>query len=86
MNTKKTEIVGCLYIYPSRLDNFDAEIVMWVTESEYNKGADPILFEEIKHWLKSDWPFEKVIFPGRTINWGDFFSLLDNQDQQYIVD
>lgn len=83
MNKSETEIIGCLYIYPSRLDDYDAEIGMWVTEQEYHKGTDDLLFNAVKEWLVQEWPFSSVVYPGREINWGEFYTKLEVQDQKY---
>ena len=58
-------VLGCVYIDPSQLEDADAEVLMWVRESEYEKGMDPILFHVVNEWLKNTWPFEKVVYPGR---------------------
>lgn len=77
------EIIGCVYINPSRLDDYDSEIGLWVTEKEFNKGTDEVLFNAVDTWLKNNWPFKKVIYPGRKISWGEFFDKLDKQDSKY---
>lgn len=51
MNKAESEVIGCVYIYPSRLDDIDSEIVLWVTEKEYKLGMDEILFNAIAEWL-----------------------------------
>jgi len=84
MNTAETEVIGCVYIYPSRLDDFDTEVALWVTEREFNRGTDKVLFDAVALWLDTAWPFEHIIYPGREIQWGDFFEILDRQDQKYI--
>jgi len=45
---------------------------MWVRESELNTGLDSRLFETVRIWLKDDWPFENLAFPGRLIPWEDW--------------
>lgn len=82
-NEDETEIIGCLYIYPSRIDSYNAEVVMWVTKSEFDKGADEKLFNLVKSWLNTEWPFMRIIYPGREISWAYFFNQLDKQDQKY---
>ncbi len=84
MNTSESEIFGCVYIYPSRMDDFDTEIVMWEKEKEFNRGMDEILFQKVDAWIRNEWPFEGIIYPGREINWGDFFEKLEKQDEQYL--
>jgi len=61
----ETQVLGCVYINPSEDDNADAEVYMWVRQSEFNKGLDPILFETVKNWLEETWDFEEVKYPGR---------------------
>ena len=84
LNKSETKVMGCVYIYPSRLDDFNSEIVMWTTEKDYKRGIDEVLFKTVDDWIKKEWPFEKVIYPGREIAWGTFFEKLEIQDQKYI--
>ena len=83
MNLEETECLGCIYIYPSRLDNYKAEITMWVTADQFKKGLDPVLFQTVKQWVQKDWPFKKVFYLGREMEWKDFFAALDEQDKKY---
>ena len=57
---------------------------MWITEKDYKRGIDEVLFNTVDDWIKKEWPFEKVIYPGREIAWGIFFEKLEIQDQKYI--
>jgi RimJ/RimL family protein N-acetyltransferase len=61
----ETAVLGCLYIYPSQQEQIDAEVLMWVRESEYKRGLDSVLFRTVKDWLREKWLFEKVVYPGR---------------------
>jgi hypothetical protein len=83
MNITETAVLGCVYIYPSKLDDFKAEIGMWVIKEEYDKGLEDTLFKTVNRWLKSSWPFESVIFPGRELSWSEFYQKLGEQDQKY---
>jgi RimJ/RimL family protein N-acetyltransferase len=65
VNLDETAVLGCVYINPSQHREIEAEVLMWVRESEYEKGLDSVLFQTVKEWLKDQWPFEKVIYPGR---------------------
>ena len=56
-------VLGCLYINPS--EYADAEVYMWVRQSEYDSGLDPVLFQTVKDWIASVWPFKSVAYPGR---------------------
>lgn len=66
MSLDETECLGCLYFYPPGLrdnssQNADVDVNFWVTQSAYEKGLYPILFDTIEQWLKS-WPFKKVAY------------------------
>jgi RimJ/RimL family protein N-acetyltransferase len=60
-----SRVLGCVYINPPKQEGVDASIWMWVRESEYQKGLDPILFREVKKWIDKAWPFRMVIYPQR---------------------
>jgi hypothetical protein len=61
----ETKVLGCVYIGPSVTTDSDAVVVMWVRQTEYDKGLDEILFNTVRDWIRSDWPFKKVDYPGR---------------------
>jgi RimJ/RimL family protein N-acetyltransferase len=61
----ETRVLGCVYIDPSETTDSDAVVVMWVRQTEYDKGLDETLFNTVKDWISSDWPFKKVDYPGR---------------------
>ena len=62
----ESKVLGCLYINPpeERTDN-KPYAMMWVRQTEYDKGLDDILFQTVKKWIKDDWPFDEMIFPKR---------------------
>ena len=68
MNKEESQCLGCVYINPSPKVAFDAVVYLWVRQSEYENGLDPVLFNAVKDWIKQDWPFKKVAYPGREIN------------------
>lgn len=60
--------LGCIYIDPSVKADFDADVQMWVRESERARGFDEQLYATVRTWIERDWPFERVAFPGREID------------------
>ena len=58
-------VLGCVYINPTEKEDVDARISMWVRQSEFDKGLDPILFDEVREWIAKEWPFEEVRYPNR---------------------
>ena len=65
----ESEVVGCLYIYPTSKGDYNASIMMWVRASEVANGLDNILFDSVKKWISEKWSFKKVAYPGREISW-----------------
>jgi L-amino acid N-acyltransferase YncA len=62
----ETKVLGCVYINPTKkITGYDASVVMWVRQMEYDKGLDEILFQTVKQWIRTIWPFKSVKFPGR---------------------
>ena len=71
----ESQVLGCVYFYPTEKVGYDAEVFLWVRESEAARDLDKELFEVVQHWLASDWPFENPAYPGRTISWEHWDSL-----------
>ena len=71
----ESQVLGCVYFYPTDKAGHDAEVFLWVRESEVAKDLDEALFEVVQHWLASDWPFENPAYPGRAISWAQWDSL-----------
>lgn len=59
---------GCVYVYPSTVEGYDAVVTMWVTKAEYDAGFDAELYAWAQKWVASEWPFAKVAYPGRSID------------------
>lgn len=71
----ESQIIGCLYINPTAKADYDVEITMWVRTSVLKNGLDAILYSSVKEWISKDWPFQKVAYPGREINWNEWKSI-----------
>ncbi len=61
----ESRVLGCVYINPARKVDTNAEVYMWVRQSEHDQGLDAIMFQKVKNWMSSSWPFTAVAFPGR---------------------
>ncbi len=72
MTPAEDQCLGCLYIYPSNKKDFDAETYLWVRDSAFGAGLEPLLYNIIRDWLKNDWPFQSVAYPGREISWEEW--------------
>nr|WP_235902970.1 twin-arginine translocation pathway signal protein [Sandarakinorhabdus oryzae] len=67
---------GCVYVYPSRIQGYDAVVRLWVTKAEYDAGFDAELYAWVQGWMKAKWPFAKVAYPGRAIDWASWDALV----------
>ena len=65
LSLDESRVLGCVYIIPTTHKGFDALAWTWVRQSEYDQGLDPILFQTVKTWLESSWPFSAVYYHGR---------------------
>ena len=65
----ESQVVGCVYINPTRRSGFDAEVFLWARQSKLAGGLEERLYRKLQEWLQADWPFKKVAFPGRDIDW-----------------
>jgi hypothetical protein len=75
MSPDEKECLGCVYIFPSSNTEYDAQIIMWVRQSEANSGLDKHLFDAVKEWIKTQWNFKNPGYPGRTVDWETWNSL-----------
>ena len=71
---------GCVYVYPSNIEGYDAVVRLWVTKAEYDAGFDEELYAWASDWVASDWPFETVAYPGRAIEWATWDGLVAEQE------
>ncbi|MGV8998578.1 MAG: hypothetical protein ACOH12_16680 [Parvibaculaceae bacterium] len=61
---------GCLYITPSPRAQDDCAVYFWLDKS---LAADTAQVKEtLTRWLRADWNFQAVAFPGRDIPWAEF--------------
>ncbi len=61
----ESRVLGCVYINPTKRVDAEAVVYMWVRQSEYDRGLDEVLFQTVKKWINSMWPFTVVVYPGR---------------------
>jgi len=62
--------LGSVYVSPSPVAGYDAVVRMWVTKADYDAGFDAELFKWVMGWVRKEWPFRNVAYPGRVIEWG----------------
>ncbi len=57
------DVVGCVYIYPSKDPDYQAEVQSWVRESR--SELDAALWAAVSEWLTTTWPFGIVDYAPR---------------------
>jgi hypothetical protein len=62
-------VTGCVYINPTRKRGYDAVVYLWARQSELAGGLETRLYAAVREWIAKEWPFRKVAFPGRDIEW-----------------
>jgi hypothetical protein len=75
----ESKVVGCVYINPTPKRGYDAVVYLWARQSELASGLESRLFSALKEWLAKEWPFKKVAFPGRDIEWGEWAKIADEK-------
>jgi len=70
-----SEIIGCVYIIPISKKNYDVSVTFWLTEKACDSGLDTLLYYSLKIWLKEEWPFKSVAFPGRDFSYDIWYNI-----------
>jgi hypothetical protein len=68
----ESQILGCVYLNPSRKAAYDVVIYLWARQSMLAGGLEERLYAAVKGWLATHWPFRRAAFPGREITWADW--------------
>lgn len=72
MSLDEAQVLGCIYVDPPTKAGFEAEVYLWVRQSELANNLDAHLFQTVKEWMKEQWPFKQVAYPGREISWEEW--------------
>jgi hypothetical protein len=57
------DVIGCVYIYPGRTEQFDARVTSWVRVEQ--AALDRELYHAVTQWLAKRWPFARVDYAAR---------------------
>ena len=60
------DVIGCVYIYPSKDPAHDAMVRSWVSHN--HAPLDRLLYQTVRAWLAAVWPFERVNYAARPSN------------------
>jgi len=70
INPNGKDCFGCIYLYPpgyrsKASKNADVDVSFWVTQKAYNGGLYKKLYETLDNWLKTTWPFKKIVYTNK---------------------
>lgn len=57
------DVIGCVYLYPSREPGHDVDVHSWVTAARAD--LDGPLYQAVSAWLASGWPFRAPAYAAR---------------------
>jgi RimJ/RimL family protein N-acetyltransferase len=57
------EVIGCVYIYPSPDEDYDAKVRSWVRASRAE--MDTVVWLSLSTWLTTEWPFRRLDYASR---------------------
>lgn len=55
-----SDVIGCMYLYPSGAPGHDAGMKWWLTEDRATMA--PVVGSILTNWLTTEWPFENPSF------------------------
>lgn len=68
----ESQVIGCIYIYPTRKRRYDAEVYLWARQSRLADGLEERIYATARDWLASVWPFSNIAFPARDVTLDDW--------------
>ncbi len=75
----ESQVTGCVYINPTPKRGYDAVVFLWARQSELKAGLETRLYAAVREWMAKEWPFKKVAYPGRDIEWEAWNSIPDEK-------
>jgi hypothetical protein len=63
LNLVDSDVIGCVYIYPSASAEYDVSVHSWVRADR--ASLDVPLADAVARWLATDWPWQRVDRRGR---------------------
>jgi hypothetical protein len=72
VDSTTTKSLGCVYVNPSEKAGFEAEVTCWCRWMPDQPEWDQQLFTVVQNWMTQSWPFERVVYPGRSMSWAEW--------------
>jgi len=71
LNLEKNLCIGCVYIRPCPIEEYDCRVDFWFRDS--HKHFESEFLAWINQWLSESWDLTRAVFPGRTLSWKDYY-------------
>lgn len=75
MSSDEKRLLGCVYIDPPEKEGFDAQVLFWLRRDGTDSSLEEVLGSAVRAWIRDEWPFSRVAFPGRDISWDTWEAL-----------
>jgi hypothetical protein len=72
LSPDESRVLGCVYVDPPEKQGADAEVTFWVRVEEAETGLEQELERVVRQWIATEWPFERVRWPGLEISWQEW--------------
>jgi hypothetical protein len=66
LSPNQEKVLGSVYVNPG-IGGPDAAVFLWVRKTAFDEGLDPILERAVRNWIREQWPFKWVVYPGRSL-------------------
>lgn len=63
LDPQSADVIGCVYIYPSRRPGYDVSVRSWVRADRAD--LDLSLWRTVSAWIAADWPFQAPAYAAR---------------------
>ena len=73
----ESQVLGCVYIEPTSKRGYDAQVCLWARASQLEDVLENRLFAAVEKWIKVNWPFRQVGFPGRRLSWDEWEAIAE---------
>ncbi len=80
MTPDESQCLGCCYIEPSDRQGYEVMASYWVRGDRLSGGLEASVGQAFRDWLKRDWPFQEIAFPGRDIPWNKWRALPESRN------
>ena len=75
LDEAESELLGCVYVDPTRRAGYDAEVSWWVVDRLVGTDVERALDELVPRWLEREWPLPRIGYVPRDVPWEEWARL-----------